>query len=399
MLHRSLRPPGLIPRAAAVATLLISLISASGASAAAKTSLGSGRARGVLNAVSSDSPNDSWAAGNHRNSVTGVTDTLILHWNGNTWKPTTAPNPSSTFNYLYGISAYSPTNVWAVGYYCLLAQGCGATPAWSTLILHWNGSTWKQIASPNPGDRNFLQAVSVQSPKNVWAVGTYCGPDCITSPATNTLFEHWNGKSWTQVPSPNPASYNYLYGVSADSPTDAWAAGFYQNSGVGWAAFALHWNGTSWTQVPNPNPTASNFFSGVSAYSPSDVWAAGGDVNSMSHQQTLIEHWDGATWSQVPCPNLSLDSSFLKPLGVSADSPTDAWVVGSYSDLSTGIPDTLALHWDGTSWTQVPSPNPSTHSNVLNAVSATTPTDAWAVGSYSNRTLVLHWDGTSWSIA
>jgi hypothetical protein len=35
---------------------------------------------------------------------------------------------------------------------------------------------------------------------------------------------------------------------------------------------------------------------------------------------------------------------------VSADSASDAWAVGSYVSNTTGVRDTLILHWNGTAW-------------------------------------------------
>src|ERR1700690_3276681 len=55
--------------------------------------------------------------------------------------------------------------------------------------------------------------------------------------------------------------------------------------------------------------------------------------------------------------------------GVSADSASDAWAVG------VGVSGGLTLHWDGTSWTPVPSPSPSS-TTELDAVSALSPSDA-----------------------
>jgi hypothetical protein len=48
------------------------------------------------------------------------------------------------------------------------------------------------------------------------------------------------------------------------------------------------------------------------------------------------------------------------------------------------------LHWNGTSWKRVPSPNPggSSHANVLFGVAASSPTNIWAVGDYDNGTAV-----------
>jgi hypothetical protein len=44
--------------------------------------------------------------------------------------------------------------------------------------------------------------------------------------------------------------------------------------------------------------------------------------------------------------------------GVSADSATDAWAVGDYGNPTTRAGETLVLHWNGTSWSKVASPNP-----------------------------------------
>src|SRR5436309_251742 len=80
---------------------------------------------------------------------------------------------------------------------------------------------------------------------------------------------------------------------------------------------------------------------------------------------------------------------------VSATSATDAWSVGYRDDGA----EALTLHWDGQSW----SPVPNSVSAKLLGVSALSPTDAWAVGSFSAprshtvQTLVLHWDGSTWT--
>ena len=64
----------------------------------------------------------------------------------------------------------------------------------------------------------------------------------------------------------------------------------------------------------------------------------------------------------------------------------------------------MTLHWDGTSWSLIPSPDPGggdAGASQLFAVSAVSPTDVWAVGLYTGDiaidTLILHWDGTAWS--
>lgn len=105
-------------------------------------------------------------------------------------------------------------------------------------------------------------------------------------------------------------------------------------------------------------------------------------------------------------PNVAPDTGARNSLlfGVSSLSASQAWAVGYY-DTPAIIQQTLVLHWDGSRWTQVPSPNPGGQNNsALADVSARSSSDAWAVGNIdsaqvSELTLVLHWNGTSWSQA
>jgi hypothetical protein len=188
--------------------------------------------------------------------------------------------------------------------------------------------------------------------------------------------------------------------VSADSALDAWAVGYDETEGD-YETLLLHWDGTRWSRVIGPNPgSGSNELQAVSAVSPSEAWAVGDSLGfATAVDETLIVHWNGRRWSHVKSPNRG--SSFNALTGVSAVSPTDAWAVGSYRDEGE-IGQTLALHWDGARWSQVKTPNPGSISNSLAGVSAVSPKDVWAVGEYQGagtHALVLHWDGTKWSQA
>src|SRR5437016_5156695 len=160
------------------------------------------------------------------------------------------PNPSSTYNDLKAVDAVSSGNVWAVGHYT-----DNTTGAASTLILHWNGTAWSKVTSPNPSTSdNELKAVRAISSTNAWAVGyDYNGSSYVT------LILHWNGTKWKVVPSPNPSSTdNELSGVHAISSTNAWAVGYYHDDTSGEdASLILHWNGTTWSKrgITNPSPS------------------------------------------------------------------------------------------------------------------------------------------------
>lgn len=85
---------------------------------------------------------------------------------------------------------------------------------------------------------------------------------------------------------------------------------------------------------------------------------------------------------------------------VTTTSPCNAWAVGEY--FAESVENTLVEHWNGTSWSLQFSPNPDSMHNYLNGVAATSATNAWAVGAIGDqvpRTLIEHWNGTTWSTA
>jgi hypothetical protein len=58
------------------------------------------------------------------------------------WHVVTSPNTHSRRNVLYGVSAISRSDAWAVGYH-------GINGYTDPLIEHWNGNEWRLKASPN----------------------------------------------------------------------------------------------------------------------------------------------------------------------------------------------------------------------------------------------------------
>ena len=305
------------------------------------------------------------------------------------------------------MSAASGTDAWAVG--------------WAfRLILHWNGRAWSRVTGLNPGPvPPSLQAVKVISAASAWAVGNYCTAHCEDEELAtfSTLILHWNGRTWSKVPSPVlSSSGTELNGVTATSGTSAWAVGRYIR-GTAILTLILHWNGRAWSRVASPSPSDS-YLDGVTATSGTSAWAVGqycpAHCDGFSTTSgTLILHWNGKTWSRVASPSPS--ESYLD--GVTATSGTSAWAVGGYCPTAScaGIPmvsGTLILHWNGKTWSRVASPSPGSNVNLgsfLDGVTATSGTSAWAVGGYYDctapscsfqmtfGTLILHWNGRTWS--
>jgi alpha-tubulin suppressor-like RCC1 family protein len=327
---------------------------------------GHGQGNERLVAVSADTADDVWAVGD--TTVGSARYTLVKHWDGTRWRTVFSPSPSAIgVNTLTSVTALSPTDVWAVGWYDTDSESWWGM---KTLILHWNGTRWKQTPSPNPGRAldNELLSVDAASPTDIWAVGDYRWAD---EQEPIMLAEHWNGEDWEVVHTSRVGDGDGLFGVSGISATDAWAVGTYHESqGDEGERLFEHWNGTSWEPTKDKS---AGLLAAVSSTAGDDVWAVG---------RRNIVHWDGTAWSKVAAPPLRGDLR-----AVSADSATNAWAV-------TAAPRRSAiLQWNGAAWKRVTNPS----RGQLLGVDSLLPTDAWAVGYQDTHALVLHWDGTTWT--
>jgi hypothetical protein len=299
------------------------------------------------------------------------------------WVQMTSRNPGAVDDNLSAVTALSSRDVWTVGEYF-----AGANT--KTLIEHWNGRAWKVVQSPNKGTGDQLNSVYAVSPTNIWAAGSYF------STSGRTLIEHWNGKAWKIVASPNvgPGS-NGLTAVRGTSAHDIWAVGDAVTSYPVARTVILHWNGRRWQLASSPSvANRPNFLTAVRPLSATEAWAVGRYVSASGASRTLTLLWSKGRWRIVASPN-GPGTSDDDLRGVLVSSAVSAWAVGDYS---TGAVDkTLILHWNGHRWQKVFSPNLG--SNDLNAIGATSAANIYAVGTdfgTSSRALVLHWNGSHW---
>lgn len=246
------------------------------------------------------------------------------------------------------------------------------------------GLAWRTVGSPGPA--TALYGIGVVSANDIWAVGlVYQGT------TARTLIEHWNGTQWTIVPSPNVGTEStYLFDVSAISANDVWAIGTHTAR-----TLAMHWDGVQWSIVATPNPgTNENYLLGLKAVSAKDVWAVGYFKNGPPYAyQQFIAHWNGTSWSQVYSPNTGIFSNVLT--SIDAVSANDIWAVGYSMEQNAPASQTrtLTIHWDGNTWSVAP----SGFFNQLSSVSALSGNDVWAVGSNELYMISIHWNGSSWS--
>ena len=276
-----------------------------------------------LHSVSAASANDVWAVGSSNNGKL-PTRTLIEHWDGAQWSIVPSPNPDSQFNELRGVKALSAKDVWAVGY----RGGTKTETPIETFILHWDGARWTQVASPNiAGGANQLFGITAISANDIWAVGSAGG-----SPLT--IHWDGRAWSVVSVQKGSSLSTEKLTAVSAASSNDVWAVGDGQGIFINQTfATIRHWDGSRWSERICRAASASNppsgyegggpgaYFTGVAAAASDDVWVVG----VLGSGPTIL-HWDGRAWTTVTHPRAYPNSASLRAVGTASGGK--AWSVG-----------------------------------------------------------------------
>jgi hypothetical protein len=344
--------------------------------------------QGSLSTVVAASANDVWALGNED---IGRAD--ALHWDGSAWQQVAIPSPRRADEVnLFRAAAVAANDLWVVG------DWAGpSTRGYRTLIEHWDGTAWSIVRTPNPSDNDALFGVTALSPKDAWAVGSYVVP----RPGhafwpLRTLILHWNGKAWKRVRSPNPSEHNPgasrhhdgLAAVAAVSARNVWAVGSYfrrgRNGRHSIQTLVLHWNGKHWKHVASPNPGKLGHPNGlydVAATSATGIWAVGSYRDGSGMELPLVERRTHA-WHAVPAPGPAAFADELQLKSVAPLSADDAWAAGEYLDDADLEPKALVEHWNGTGWTVVPTPS-AYPADGLAGIAAVSANDVWAVGSWA----------------
>jgi hypothetical protein len=155
--------------------------------------------------------------------------------------------------------------------------------------------------------------------------------------------------------------------------------------------------------VASPNPAVGDtHLRGVACPTTTSCFAVGYnfvDGFPTGTASTWVERWNGTSWSNVASPNLTFVVSTL--MGVSCANTATCFAVGEYGD---SLRDTLVERWSGVAWLVVPVSGAGFPSS-FNGVKCPSATFCFAVGhgssaplGGSNTALIERWNGTSWTI-
>jgi hypothetical protein len=108
------------------------------------------------------------------------------------------------------------------------------------------------------------------------------------------------------------------------------------------------------------------------------------------------------SWAITPSPNGAHGHGANDLRAVTCSTPSACWAVGSAVELG-GAYQTLAEQYNGRSWSLVSTPNGPSGDSFLNGIACVDPTNCWAVGELKDSNglksaLVEHYYGGAWSI-
>jgi hypothetical protein len=249
-------------------------------------------------------------------------------------------------------------------------------------VLHYDGIQWSEVVAKAPAGIHSLWGLAWN---DVYAAG---GGNSYGS-----LILHFDGSKWSEMPTGFlPCFVETMWGRSSN---DLYAAG---------APKLLHYDGTSWSQLPyepKRNVWGSWGLDDGSVYFAAEdavlrlnngnvsrlfewrdgdyeaIWGTSeSDLFAVGHGGQ-IAHFDGSRWSEMS----SNTDKYL----------FDVW--GASSSNLYAVGEGGVIHYDGSTWSAVPSVPLVDASTVLRAVWGSSEKDVWAVG----RGLMVHFDGAAWT--
>jgi hypothetical protein len=280
----------------------------------------------VFSAVAATSARDAWAAGVE--IVQGQLRTLILHWNGRSWRQSALPGSFVADPGFVVVGASSGSNAWSFG-------DNGRT------ALRWNGTRWSLVSVPFGGQ---VTGTVVLGSGDVWVFG--CSG---ASPGAGTW--HFDGRRWKQ--------FTFSFGLtcvgSASASNNVWATGFNQPGANG--NFIVRWDGRHWIRVTNPRLRLPDgklhkfFVNAFQVFSPRNVWAFGGAIGTVRNAPVTFPvamHWDGRTWHRI-----ALSGAGFELGEATSDGHGGFWVTPV---VFRGPVRSVVLHYSGGHWATVKVP-------------------------------------------
>ncbi len=339
---------------------------------------------------------------------------VIVHWDGNTWKPMDVPDVG-----YYDIWGFSEDDIFAVGN--------------NGVIIRYNGNNWTMMESGTTmlcdevwgygnkylyvvgesgtilffdGEKWSMDQEPYENFTGVWAAPSGPGVDeSVFVVGKNGVIRHYDGKNWTLM---EKGFFPDLYGIWGRYESDIYA--------VGDKGAILYYNGTTWRKIESGTYEKLNDIWGFPLETGPDLFVAG-DNGTLLHyngsgwvamktgftehlygvwavpsennagyeifavgDDSIIIHYDGKNWSRM-------DSGMEKEYDYIPDL-TDIWGISSNDIYVTGVSGIL-IHYDGISWSKITGLRKSS----IQSIWINSPKDIFIAGKAGT---IYHYDGEEW---
>jgi hypothetical protein len=254
-----------------------------------------------------------------------------------------------------------------------------------------------------PANNVSLDDLAMVAPNEGWAAGALGAQWPSSSASPSGVIYHLTNGVWQRLPQLYPGAE--LSTISMGAPDDGWAASDYAVTGN--EVLVLHYSQGRWMPVDIPaldavlkGPPGS--FGGaidrisIQMFGPNAGWmfawteTAGGPNNSASRAPVVVLRYEQGVWSPIAAPTVTPTTTLFSLSAVSAD---EAWIVGTA--YGTDNPTALFAHYRNGGWSLWPRTFPGVAENFT----MLSPTDGWAFdsGPQAGNDSLLHYDGTSWA--
>lgn len=248
---------------------------------------------GHLLAVSVVDGCDVWAVG-EKNPL--LPQPILQHWNGEAWQVVQSPPlPPGGYGEFTAVAATRGHGVWVAGWifdgtrdrivvyryakdrwhpfelagiaypYDLVRVGGGDVwLAGGSVVWHYDGRRWERAELPaDTVGRVTVMGLAAPGTRDVWAVGLRDDPRLNRRP----LVLHYDGRRWTEIPSPAHTAELNAVSLVAGVPVA------FGNHPVSWEPYTLQHDGNAFVRVEDP-PGAGNQAASVTIGD--QIWVVGG---------------------------------------------------------------------------------------------------------------------------
>jgi hypothetical protein len=250
----------------------------------------------LLGQMTAPARNDAWAVGATAPRP-GDRKLFLLHWTGHGWHQVIPPHPAGFL--ATQLLSSSPGNVWVFG-----ETPVTPSPGVFFYVLVYNGSHWTTRALP--ASVSSTGPAVVLGSADAWAQD-YGSGGCTYSdgsPQCTTVLEHWNGTTWT--PSTIPTYEQALAGAGRH----VWLAGLGNVKNPGGRTTGLlalyTWSAGQWQQVQAPQGEIGAVM-GLAVSPGGRMWLM---TIGTYRKVERLSYWNGRTWATSRIPS---GLSFLGP--------------------------------------------------------------------------------------